>query len=228
MDKTVDNKELTFLEKIILLGLDDKGWFSNSEHRIKFGLAGALLFELYVRGKITLDGTFLKIEDQQHLDDVVLNRVLSLITNGKKPRTLKNWIQRIVMKKLLIRKTVIKSLLEKKILKKEEYSLLWVMYQFKYPVIDTQVKQSLRQEMYDKILGGGALSDHDLMLVSVMENCRMIRKNFHGFENYSKLRRNIREITQFENPANERIEMIRQLHSATSRSIMASNVSIHA
>lgn len=45
MDKTENNTGLSFLEKIILLALDDKGWFGNSEHSIKFGLAGAILFE---------------------------------------------------------------------------------------------------------------------------------------------------------------------------------------
>jgi hypothetical protein len=61
-----------------------------------------------------------------------------------------------------------------------------------------------------------------------MENCTMIRKNFRGFENYSKLRKNIREITQFDGAESGTLQVIRSLHVATNRAILASNVSIHA
>ncbi len=228
MDKTDMINELTFLEKIVLLGLDDKGWFSNSEHRIKYAMAGAILFELYMQGRLVVEENIVRVTNQNSLADPGLNRVLDFICSGKKQRTLKNWMQRIVMKKLMIRKTVIKSLIEKKILKKEEYSLLWVMYQFKYPILNTEVKRALQQELYDNILNGRKLSDHDLMMVSVMENCRMVRKNFHGYENYSKLRKLIREIAQFDKVENETTKMIEMVHLATSRAIIASNVSIHA
>ena len=54
MDSTSNNNGLSFLEKIILLALDDKGWFGNSENSIKFGLAGAILFELLKHNRIEL------------------------------------------------------------------------------------------------------------------------------------------------------------------------------
>ena len=38
--------KLSFPELIILLALNDKGWFGSSEQSFKFGLAGAFLFEL--------------------------------------------------------------------------------------------------------------------------------------------------------------------------------------
>ena len=52
---TEENRSnLSFPETIVLLALNDKGWFGNSEQRIKFGLAGAVLFELEKAGEIEI------------------------------------------------------------------------------------------------------------------------------------------------------------------------------
>ena len=45
METSSKKTELTLLQKIVLLALDNKGWFGASEHKIKFGIAGAILFE---------------------------------------------------------------------------------------------------------------------------------------------------------------------------------------
>lgn len=229
MEEDATTAGLSFLETIVLLGLDDKGWFANSEHRIKYGMAGAILFELYTAGRIGVDETTLRVVDPKETGDAVLDKVLEFLQTGKKQRSLKSWIQRMVMKKLMIRKTVIRSLIEKKILRKEEYSLLWVMYQYKYPLVNHALKQKLRQEIADMILSGKTLSPKEVMLVSTLDNCRMIRKNFHTMEHYQKLRRQVKEILALtpvpEEPA---LLFVAKVHSAVSRSIAASNVSVHA
>ncbi len=219
--------ELTFLQKIVLLALDDKGWFGTSEHKIKFGLAGAILFELYLQGRIGFANEGVTVLDPKSTDNVVLDRVLNLIKTSKKPHSLRSWIQRIVYKKLLLRKTILKQLIQEKIISKEEYSLMMVFYQTKYPLLNIGVKRKLQEEIYESIVSDKPLTEHDIMLLSVMNNCKMVRKNFGGFILYLKLRGKINEITQFKAPKTETEEVIRLLQTAISRAIMASNVSIH-
>ncbi len=219
--------ELTFLQKIVLLALDDKGWFGTAEHKIKFGLAGAILFELYLQGRIGFANEGVTVLDPKSTDNVVLDRVLNLIKTSKKPHSLRSWIQRIVYKKLLLRKTILKQLIQEKIISKEEYSLMMVFYQTKYPLLNIGVKRKLQEEIYESIVSDKPLTEHDIMLLSVMNNCKMVRKNFGGFILYLKLRGKINEITQFKAPKTETEEVIRLLQTAISRAIMASNVSIH-
>jgi golgi phosphoprotein 3 len=227
MDKSEKNIELTFLQKIVLLALDDKGWFGSAEHKIKFGLVGAILFELYQKGRIRLTSDEIVVINAKSTDDVILDRVLNLIKSAKKPRSLRSWIQRIVYKKLLLRKTVLKQLIHHKLIGREEYSMLVVFYQTKFPLLNIDVKRKLQEQICDSVVTGKVLTDQELMMLVVMNNCKMVRKNFGGYIQYIKLRGRINEITQFKTPGTETEEVIKLLQTAISRAIMASNVSIH-
>ena len=228
MEKTIKKSELTFLEKLILLALDDKGWFGTAEHRIKFGLAGAILFELYQLGRIELKEKEVIVLNPKPTDDVVLDKVLNLIKASRKPRGVRAWIQRIVYKKLLLRKSLLKQLIQKKILRKEEYSLMMVFYQTKYPLVNFEIKHSLQEDINDTILSSRPLTDHELMILVVMNNCKMIRKNLGGFINYLKVRNRINEITRLIDPKTDTERIIKLLQTSISRAVVASNVSIHA
>ncbi|MEI7661177.1 MAG: GPP34 family phosphoprotein [Bacteroidota bacterium] len=219
--------ELTFLQKIVLLALDDKGWFGTAEHKIKFGLAGAILFELQQLERIGFVNDEVVVINPKSTDNVVLDRVLNLIKSSKKPHSLRSWIQRIVYKKLLLRKTILKQLIHGKIISREEYSLMMVFYQTKFPLVNVELKRKLQEEIYENLVSDKPVGNEDVMLLVVMNNCKMVRKNFGGFLQYLKLRGRINEITQFKIPKTQTEEVIKLLNTAISRAIMASNVSIH-
>lgn len=227
IDKSEKNIELTFLQQIVLLALDDKGWFGSSEHKIKFGLVGAILFELYQKGRIRFTNDEVVVVNAKSTDDVILDRVLNLIKSSKKTPNLRSWIQRIVYKKLLLRKTVLKQLIHHNLITREEYSLMMVFYQTKFPILNIELKRKLQEKICDSIVSGRVLTDQEIMMLVVMNNCKMVRKNFGGYMQYLKLRGRINEIAQFKNPANETEDVIKLLQTAISRAIMASNVSIH-
>ena len=228
MDKSTKKTDLSFLEKIILLALDDKGWFGNSEHKIKFGLAGAILFELIRKGRIELKDNIVHVLNSKPIDDIVLDKVFNLIKSSKKERNLRSWIQRIVYKKMMLRKSLLKGLVDKKVIRREEYTLLMVFYQNKYPVLNTELKKKIQEDLCEKITSEKAMTDHDLMLLSIMNTCKMVRKNFGGFLQYLKLRSRINLITQFPETGSDSEKLIKQVQTAIARAIMASNVSIHA
>ena len=227
MDKSEKNIELTFLQKVVLLALDDKGWFGSAEHKIKFGLVGAILFELYQLKRISFTNDEVVVINAKSTDDVILDRVLNLIKSSKKPHSLRSWIQRIVYKKLLLRKTVLKQLIHHKVIGREEYSLMVVFYQTKFPLLNVELKRTLQEHICESVVSGSVLTDQEVMMLVVMNNCKMVRKNFGGYIQYIKLRGRINEITQFKTPATETEAIIKLLQTAISRAIMASNVSIH-
>ncbi|MCX6243538.1 MAG: GPP34 family phosphoprotein [Bacteroidetes bacterium] len=228
MDKNDNTTGLSYFEKIILLALDDKGWFGSSEHKIKFGLAGAILYELFKNGRIEFRENVVVLKDPTPCGDPLLDRVLELFQPGKKQRSIRSWIQRIVYKKLMLRKTIIRSLIAKKIVRKEEYNLLWVMYQFKYPLVNHEIKHQVQEELYHKIINDEKLTGEDLMLFVVMDSCKIVRKNFKHFEHHAKVARKIREILQFDKPGLEDVKLLSVINSSIRRAIAASNVSIHA
>jgi hypothetical protein len=221
------NVELSFLQKIVLLALDDKGWFGASEHKVKFGLVGAILFELYKKGRIRFENDEITVINAKSTEDVLLDRVLNLIKTGKKDRNLRSWIQRIVNTKLLLRKTVLKQLIQQKILGKEEYRLMVVLYQTKFPLLEPDLKTRVREQICAGIISGNQLEDYELMMLVVMNTSRMVKKNFGEFSQYEKIRERVNAITELKTPSNESEAVIKLLQTAISRAIIASNVGIH-
>lgn len=221
--------EITFLESIVLLALDDKGWFGSTEHRVKFGLVGAILFELLQMKRIeVVEGGDVNVCDPTPTGIIVCDRVLNHIGESKKRRNIRAWIQRIAFKKLMLRKQILKQLLKKDVVSKEEYTLMIVFYQTKFPLINSEVKRKLQEDLYHRILGELPMDDHHLMLLAIMNTCRMVRKNFGGNLQYLKLRSRINEITQFKTQESPNGLLIKMVQSGISRAIVSSNVSIHA
>jgi hypothetical protein len=169
----------------------------------------------------------LVVKDPTPLNDPLLDRVLEFIRSGKKNRSIHIWIQRMVFKKMMIRKSIIRSLIAKKIIRKEEYSFFWVMYQFKYPVINPEVKRQVREGIFYRIMKEEKLDGYDLMMIAVMDSCKMFRKNFRNFDNFLRLRRRIKDIIRFDDPAMEDVKLVGSIHNSIRRAIVTSNVSIH-
>jgi hypothetical protein len=227
MVKEEYSSNLSFPETIVLLALNDKGWFGNSEQRIKFGLAGSLLFELEKAGEIEIRDNHIRISGSREKGDRVMDSALEVLRKSKKKLSLKNAIQRIVYKSGLKWRVLLKNLIKKNILRKEEYHLLGIFHQDKYPVVNIELKKQVQEDLYSKIMGEQELSDKELMLLSIMKTCRMIDKNFLLQEHFLKVRLKVREITEFKEPLPENKQKIKEIQEAIRRSILASNVNLH-
>jgi hypothetical protein len=222
-----NSSNLSFPETIVLLALNDKGWFGNSEQRIKFGLAGALLFELEEAGEIEITGNRIRVTGTRETGDKVMDSALEVLRKSKKKLTLKNAIQRIVYKSGLKWRVLLKNLIKKNILRKEDYHLLGIFHQDKYPIVNIELKKQLQEDLYSKLMGEHELSYKELMLLSIMKTCRMIDKNFLIQEHFLKVRSRVREITEFREPLTENKRKIKEIQEAIRRSILASNVNLH-
>lgn len=227
MEKAENNVDLSFLETIVLLALSDKGWFGNSEQRIKFGLAGAVLFELEQSGRIEINGILVRVVKTEETGDKVIDSALEVLGKSKKELTLKKAIQRIVYKSGLKWKSLLKNLIKKNILVKEDYRFLLIFFQDKYPLVNVQIKKQIVANLYSKVMGEQELSADDMMLMAVMRTCRMIDKNFLLQEHFLKVRIKIKEITEFKEPLTETSQKIKDIQEAIRLAIMSSNVSIH-
>ncbi|MGA3012712.1 MAG: GPP34 family phosphoprotein [Bacteroidales bacterium] len=221
------NGKLSFPELIILLALNDKGWFGSSEQRFKFGLAGAILFILDKAGAITISENYIQISSHWESGDKVIDSAFDVLQRSKKKLSIKNAIQRIVFKRGLKWKSIIKDLIKKEILTKAAYHFLWVLYQNKYPLVNTQLKRQIQEELYSKLMNDQELTEREMMLLSIMKTCRMIDKNFIHLEHFMKVRSKVNELVEFKEPLSESNRKIKEIKEAIHHSILASNVNLH-
>lgn len=228
MAKAEKQSDLSNLEKIVLLGLDDKGWFGNSENNIKFGIAGAIIYELFIAGRIEIKDGKIVVVNPDPVQNPIVNKVFTLIAKAKKQRSITTWIQKLAYRKLMLRKYLIKQLVNKEVIRKEEYSLMWIFYQNKFPLINDELKRKVQQDLFDDILTEKKIPSESLMLIAVMSACKMIKKNLRGTDNSSLIHKRINELMKFPEPLSKKTMLIRDIKQGISRAIIASNVSIHA
>lgn len=228
MPKSIKPEDLSNLEKLVLLGLDDKGWFGNCENTIKFGLAGIIIFNLFNEGRIDFEGRRIKVISKEPMGTPVEDKVLSIIDKSKKTRTIKAWIQRLAYRKLNLRRYLLKQLLDKKIISKEEYSLLWIFYQNKYPLLNEVLKEQVQEEFFDNILTEEKIPSSTLLMIGAMDACKIVKKNLKGRENTSQINKKIDQLMEFREPLTKRTRLVKEIKRGISSGILSSRVSIHA
>lgn len=145
---------LSLAEKLMLLALqDEKGSvvFSASS-ALQYGLAGALVLELFFRKKITLAEKNIRVIDATPTGDPLLDQVLELISGLEKQKDPKHWIYKIDRKVKGIKNQITDALVQKEILRREEHRLLWVFHYSRYPTRNISPEQEIRQRIQNIVL----------------------------------------------------------------------------
>lgn len=137
---------LTVAESIALLALDDEkgtaGWQQNGE--LDYGLAGALLGELALRGCIEAQTNSVAVLDPAPFGDPLLDEALALVAGSTKPQDAVHWVKECAGKVKHLRDRVCEGLVEQGILHREEHTTLFVFHSTRYPASDPTPEEQLR------------------------------------------------------------------------------------
>jgi hypothetical protein len=85
---------LTLAEELLLLALDDESGSVEpaASGSLQYGLAGALLVELVIAGRLRLEGGGLVVADGSPTGDAVLDEVIGRISRSGRPRDAEYWV----------------------------------------------------------------------------------------------------------------------------------------
>ena len=172
---------LTLSEKLLLLALhDEKGSvvFSASM-ALPYGLAGALLLELYLANKITFVDKKVQVIDATTTNNELLNEALALIDNSSKLRSAEYWLSSISSKVKGIQQRLANQLVNKGILAEQEQTFLWVIKSTRYPTQDAKPEHDIRQQLKDIVLDGQNATEEDIALLSLVQVCELIAEVFN-------------------------------------------------
>ena len=165
-------------EELLTLAIDDnEGAVSASVKSIlRFGLAGAFLAELVLARKIQITEDRLTLASTRPTGDALCDDILAMITADNKPRKLGRWIQSIGSK--LTIKQVALRLVERKVIVIEKKQYGWVI---PYPVLpqgQASAKYLLKQHLRGIVLAGELASPADIVLLSLLKACGLLRVVF--------------------------------------------------
>lgn len=183
---TLENKmEKLFLhQEVCLLALtDDKGTFSDGMYI--YALAGAMVSELLLQERISADSSkqqIVRVVKHGSTGDEILDEVLNMIAESKKPRGLQHWVSKVaVMSKLQHR--LAQQLCDLGILRHDEKKVLWLFTRQVYPEVDGSYEDAIRLRMANVMFDTKGVADGPTsVLIALASHAGLMKQNFAPVE----------------------------------------------
>jgi len=185
------DKPLFLYEEIMLLALrDEQGTIATGFPEQV--LAGAILAELLLDGRISVEDTKKKLVnllDSRPSGDPIIDECLEKMTTAKRRASLQTWVSRLAGTKNLRHKAA-QRLCDRRILRADEDKVLFVFKRRIYPEIDPVPEKKIIDRLRDAIYNDHAkLDPRTVVLVSLANGSDMLRQTFGRKELKSRKKR---------------------------------------
>jgi hypothetical protein len=169
---------LNLAEELFLLALDDEdGWIAAPAlNTLRYGLAAALLADLTLRGKITVEDQRIILLDLTTVGDDLLDDTLKRLADSSKPRKVKYWLNALGFRKLP--KQIAQRLVMQGVLREEEQRYLWVIPYPVHPQQDASAKYWIKQGLRAAALTSAKPERRAVVALSLMKGCRLLNLVF--------------------------------------------------
>ncbi len=173
-------KPLLLHQEVMLLAIrDDKGTFSGG--MFLYSVAGAMVSELLMQQRIvasTDKKQFVGVIDKTSTGDEILDELLQIIHESKKPKGLQHWVFKAAnMTKLKHR--IAGQLCDLGILRHDEKKVLWLFTQQVYPELDGTYEDAIRNRMAKVMFDDEVKPDGPTaVLIALASHAGLLKANF--------------------------------------------------
>lgn len=212
---------LTVAEEMLLLVLDDNSgtFITEPDININYALAGAVLADLALKGRIEADPDKLFVLDNTPTGDTVQDAVLKRIAEADEVQDTSYWVAEIGQRGEEVREHLLIRLVDRGILKRVEEKVLWVFETRRYPTIDGREEREVKKRILDTLLSEGTPKHEDAVIISLVDSCNLFRQIL-GDRELENLRGRIEAIADSEAIGMAVGETIRQVRASVAPMIM--------
>lgn len=173
-------------EEVLLLALKDKKGIIHTGLNYQFILAGAMLAELFIQGRIEIEKAgkknFIRLVNSKLTSDTVINDCIAKLKKAKKRQQAPAWISRFSGVKDL-KNRVAKQLCRKGILKLEEDKVLLIFNRKLYPEINHKPEKELIDRLSKAIFTDtNELDTRTVLLVAIGSKSNLLKTVFDNKE----------------------------------------------
>jgi hypothetical protein len=167
--------DLTLTEEVVLLALDDQtgAALHLPYSALSYGLAGAVLADLALAGKIDTDDKSLSVINATALGDPLLDPWLSLLAGEKELHPVAYWLSILSQKQREIEQPALDRLIARGILRLEDKKILWVIGRRRYPTVDGHERTEVRTRLGRLVLGEDLPDPREAILIGLLCGCRI-------------------------------------------------------
>lgn len=173
---------LALIEEIALLSLDDEtgAQLPLPPFALGLGMAGAVLADLSIAGRISTDGPQVKVINAEPTGNPLLDPWLALIAKDTQNHSVHYWLSILANEKKQIESEALAHLIDRGILKREDKKILWVLGLRRYPTIHNEERVEVRTRLGRLILSDDPPSHFDATLISLLDGCELLNTIFRG------------------------------------------------
>jgi len=206
---------LSFAEELYLLALDDAEGVTKPmpPFALDYAMAGALLMELALEGRVDADLQVLKVTSTEAVKDPLLNDVLHELQGQPKPQPVAFWLKQLADESKRIEDRVLAGLVAKGVLKQENRRVLWVFAVRRYPIIDDREVKEVRTRLRELISSDEIPDPRDVILLSLAKACSLLDDMFSADE-IDALRPRIAALTRLDLIGQEMVDAIGDIERA--------------
>jgi hypothetical protein len=165
---------LTVFDELYLLALHaEKGTLlaSKAEH-LPLGVAGGVLAELALRGKIVLtENRRLKAAETTPTEDELLDKALEEISKEEKERKIGYWLGFLSEKPDKLRKRLGERLVQAGVMSQEDERLVWVLPLVEHPEQNATAKQIIIEQLRLLVLAAAPADLPRITLLNLLKAC---------------------------------------------------------
>lgn len=174
-------RDLTLAEELTLLALRDQKGTVQSEHTFEYTLAAALVAELLLRKRITIEENkkkLVSLVSSETLGNPVLDDCLARLQSAKKRGSLQTWVTRFAGLKNLKHRVAL-QLCRRGILRAEDDKVLLVFTRKTYPTIDPKPEQALVEALQQAIFTDStSVAPRTAVLISLAHHPGLLKNVF--------------------------------------------------
>ena len=174
------SSSLFLYEEIMLLALrNEKGTFATAY--VEYAVAGAILAELLLEGRISLDDTRRKLVNMHNLrrtGDPIINECITKLKTAKRRASLATWLRRLARIGKL-RHKVARQLCKRRIVRAREDTILLLFARRVYPEINPQPEKEIIERLRKAIFTSSKEIDpRTVVLVSLANGAGLLGQAF--------------------------------------------------
>ncbi|MQA94302.1 MAG: GPP34 family phosphoprotein [Streptosporangiales bacterium] len=184
---------LTLAEEFLLLAYDESsGRPLAGGTEINCGLAGSLLLELTLHGRVDLAHGRVAAIDRTPVGNPEVDTALDRIGDELKPRKADWWVRKLQGKEL--QRGLLDGLAQRGVLSEEQHRVLGLFPVQRFPERDPGPELAVRTRLADTLRGVQQADDRTAALLCLVHACRMDRKVFPDIDR-GLVKRRMKEIS---------------------------------
>ncbi|MCY0942087.1 GOLPH3/VPS74 family protein [Streptomyces antarcticus] len=171
---------ITLAEEIMLLSLDDESGSAKQREAAGWAVAGGILLELVLTGRVSVTGRFLELKDTTPTGERLLDSRTALIETwlrGRGKRRVTDWLTKDQPKAVA---AALESLCERGVVTEERRKALGVFPVRRYPEADGAIEGELRARLRAVVLDGAEPDARTASLIALIHSAKLHRLAFPG------------------------------------------------